>query len=85
MNNRWMRSSVILLTVFTGRSRARDAPENIARGDSRMDNRDEIIRTQMDVIGTLINNNLRNIGSDLWGEETPTRKPSSPVPSGIDA
>ena len=50
-----------------------------------MDNRDEIIRTQMDVIGTLINNSLRNIGSDLWGEETPTRKPSFPAPSGIDA
>ncbi len=36
-----------------------------------MDNRDEIIRTQMDVISTLINNNLRNIGSDLWGDDLP--------------
>ena len=36
-----------------------------------MDNRDEIIRTQMDVISTLINNNLRNIGADLWGDDLP--------------
>ena len=32
-----------------------------------MDNRDEIIRTQLDVIGTLINNSMRNIESDFWG------------------
>ena len=32
-----------------------------------IDNRDEIIRTQLDVIGTLINNNLRAMGDDLWG------------------
>ena len=38
-----------------------------------MDNRDEIIRTQMDVIGTLINNNLRNIGDDFWGTPKPKR------------
>ena len=44
-----------------------------------MDNRDEIIRTQMDVIGTLINNSLKNIGNDLWGE-APSGKPASPVP-----
>ena len=44
-----------------------------------MDNRDEIIRTQMDVIGTLINNNLRNIGDDLWGLPTPKApKPAEP-------
>ena len=36
-----------------------------------MDNRDEIIRTQLDVISTLINNNLRNIGNDLWGDNPP--------------
>ena len=46
-----------------------------------MDNRDEIIRTQMDVIGTLINNSLRNIGNDLWGEDVPSGKPGSPAPS----
>ena len=43
-----------------------------------MDNRDEIIRTQLDVISTLINNNLRNIGSDLWGDALPD-DPSRPV------
>ena len=39
-----------------------------------MDNRDEIIRTQMDVISTLINNNLKNIADDIWG--VPSPKPS---------
>ena len=42
-----------------------------------MDNRDEIIRTQMDVISTLINNNLRNIGNDFWGD-APELKPTAP-------
>lgn len=46
-----------------------------------MDNRDEIIRTQMDVIGTLINNNLRSIGDDLWGLPSPKK----PVPAAPDA
>lgn len=32
-----------------------------------MDNRDEIIRTQLDVIGTLINNNIRRMSDDIWG------------------
>ena len=34
-------------------------------GDGIMprDNRDEIIRTQLEVIGDLINNNMRSIGS----------------------
>lgn len=41
-----------------------------------MDNRDEIIRTQLDVISTLINNNLRNVGNDLWGDELPGSKPA---------
>ncbi len=41
-----------------------------------MDNRDEIIRTQMDVIGTLINNHLRSINDDLWGAPKPA--PSAP-------
>ena len=31
-----------------------------------MDNRDEIIQTQMDLISTLVNNNLRNMADDLW-------------------
>ena len=55
-----------------------------------MDNRDEIIRTQLDVISTLINNNLRNIGNDLWGDDPlksdkpqqaqkPVAKPQTPV------
>ena len=44
-----------------------------------MDNRDEIIRTQMDVISTLINNNLKNIADDLWGEPlAPSPKPDAP-------
>ena len=32
-----------------------------------MDNRDEIIRTQLDVIGSLINNNIRRMSDDIWG------------------
>lgn len=32
-----------------------------------MDNRDEIIRTQLDLIGTLLNNNMRRMADDLWG------------------
>ena len=36
-----------------------------------MDNRDEIIRTQMDVIGTLISNNLRSLSDDIWGPQKP--------------
>jgi len=31
------------------------------------DNRDEIIRTQMDVIETLLSNNMRRIADDFWG------------------
>lgn len=41
-----------------------------------MDNRDEIIRTQMDVIGTLINNNMRRMADDFWG--TPDNTPAKP-------
>ena len=44
-----------------------------------MDNRDEIIRTQMDVISTLINNNLGRIADDLWGDAP---KPASPQQPG---
>ncbi len=41
-----------------------------------MDNRDEIIRTQLDVIGTLINNNIRRMSDDLWG--APAKGDSEP-------
>ena len=40
------------------------------------DKRDEIIRTQLDVIETLISNNMNRIADDFWG--TPA-KPSAPV------
>ena len=36
-----------------------------------MDNRDEIIRTQMDVISTLVSNNLKNLADDIWGGPAP--------------
>lgn len=47
-----------------------------------MDNRDEIIRTQLDVIGTLLDSNIRRMSDDLWGS------PAKPVirdnqPSGV--
>lgn len=35
-----------------------------------MDNRDEIIRTQLDVIGTLINDSMRRVTDDFWGAPT---------------
>ncbi len=41
-----------------------------------IDNRDEIIRTQLDVIGTLVNNNLRRLGDDLFAP--PPQRPASP-------
>ncbi len=43
------------------------------------DNRDKIIRTQMDVIQTLIQNNLSRISDDFWGPSTPP-KPASAAP-----
>ena len=46
-----------------------------------MDNRDEIIRTQMDVISTLINNNMRNLADDIWGTPAPKEKPKAPAPT----
>ena len=46
-----------------------------------MDNRDEIIQTQMDLISTLVNNNLRNIADDLWGAPTP-KSPAPKSPEG---
>ena len=42
-----------------------------------IDNRDEIIRTQLEVIGTLVNNNLRRLGDDLFGTPAPP-KPAVP-------
>ena len=39
-----------------------------------MDNRDEIIRTQLDVIGSLIDSNIRRMSDDIWG--TPRQKKS---------
>ena len=46
-----------------------------------MDKKDEIIRTQLDVIGTLINNNIRRMSDDLWGAPTPSKivKPAAPA------
>jgi len=38
-----------------------------------MDNRDELIRQQLETIGTLVNNNLLRIGDDFWG--APRKKP----------
>lgn len=40
------------------------------------DNRDEIIRTQLDVIETLISNNMKRIADDFWGTTVkPAAKP----------
>jgi len=39
-----------------------------------MDNRDEIIRTQLDVIGTLLDNNMRRMSDDFWGTPAPQKK-----------
>lgn len=55
-----------------------------------MDNRDEIIRTQMDLISTLVNNNLKNLADDIWGLQTPKditparpdRPENAPKPNG---
>ena len=54
-----------------------------------MDNRDEIIRTQLEVIGELINNSMRRVGDDFFGapapnaEKTPEKpeaqKPAAPA------
>lgn len=38
-----------------------------------MDNRDEIIRSQMETISNLINNNLKNLAEELYGPQ-PKRK-----------
>ena len=53
-----------------------------------MDNRDEIIRTQIDLIGTLINNNMRRVADDFWGSPVPSKPEKTaeikPVPSKTD-
>ena len=43
-----------------------------------IDNRDEIIRTQLDVIGTLVNNNLRRLSDDLWAAPVTPQTPAAP-------
>ena len=42
------------------------------------DRRDEIIRTQMDVIETLIGNNLKRVADDFWGAPTTNTPPQKP-------
>lgn len=39
-----------------------------------MDNRDQIIQTQLDVIGTLINHNLNRMSEDFWGKPSEEKK-----------
>ena len=41
------------------------------------DKRDEIIRTQLDVIETLIQNNMRRVADDFWGAPAQPTKPTS--------
>jgi len=50
-----------------------------------MDNRDEIIQTQMDLISTLVNNNLRNMASDIWGDPGPKSPTPDPSKKPVDA
>ena len=50
-----------------------------------MDNRDEIIRTQLDVIGSLINNNIRRMSDDIWGASSkPQEKKTQDAPPAAD-
>ena len=50
-----------------------------------MDNRDEIIRTQLDVIGSLINNNIRRMSDDIWGAPSkPQEKKTQDTPTAAD-
>lgn len=51
-----------------------------------MDNRDEIIRTQLEVISELINNSMRRVGDDFFGTPVLTtpkapEKPEKPKPA----
>lgn len=50
-----------------------------------MDKRDEIIRTQLDVIGTLLNNNIRRMSDDFWGTPIPAKPKQSDNPSAVKA
>ena len=43
-----------------------------------MDNRDKVIQTQLEVIGSLINNNIRRMSDDFWGAPQNKAKPESP-------
>lgn len=43
-----------------------------------MDKRDEIIRTQMEVIETLISNNMRRVADDFWGPSVPKSPSKAP-------
>ena len=49
-----------------------------------MDNRDEIIRTQMEVIETLVSNNLRRVADDFWGSSD-KKQPEAHVNAPSDA
>ncbi|MBE5809009.1 MAG: hypothetical protein E7317_11805, partial [Clostridiales bacterium] len=42
------------------------------------DNRDEIIRTQLDVISTLIDHNIRRLSDDIWGTPSTVTPPKAP-------
>ena len=44
------------------------------------DNRDEIIRTQLDVIETLISNNMKRVADDFWGTPVKQTRKSSNKP-----
>lgn len=46
-----------------------------------MDKRDEIIRTQLDVIETLISNNMRRVADDFWGTPATNRADKQQNPS----
>ena len=48
-----------------------------------MDNRDEIIRTQLDVIGALINNNMRRMSDDFWGNPAANNEKKTEAPSAV--
>ena len=50
-----------------------------------MDNRDEIIRTQMEVIETLVSNNLRRVADDFWGSSGTKKQPEAHVDAPSDA
>lgn len=43
-----------------------------------MDNRDEIIKTQLEVIGDLIHHNMSRMGEDFWGTPAAPKAPEQP-------